>query len=144
MLEVTVSKALLTPVIVLVIWSMLMWLWLYVTRLPAIQSMKMKLDPNAPQGEQMSQLPARVRWKADNYNHLMEQPTIFYALVIALALLGAGDSLNVALAWSYVALRIVHSLFQALVNKIEIRFSIFTLSSLALFVLAIRALFLVV
>jgi hypothetical protein len=122
----------LAPVVALVAWSMVMWLWMYITRIPAIQRMKMKLDSQAPRGEQMNTLPSNVRWKADNYNHLMEQPTIFYATALTLALIGAGDGMNLTLAWTYVGLRVVHSLVQALINKIELRFAIFFISSLVL------------
>ena len=122
----------LTPVVMLAAWSMVMWAWMYVTRLPAIRRAKMRLDPDAPRGEQMATLPPRVRWKADNYNHLMEQPTVFYATAITLALLGHGDGWAMRLAWTYVGLRVVHSFVQVLWNRIEVRFSIFALSSLAL------------
>jgi hypothetical protein len=122
----------LVPVVALVAWSMVMWLWMYLTRIPAIQKMKMRLDPQAPRGEQMNTLPANVRWKADNYNHLMEQPTIFYAIALTLAIIGAGDGINLELAWAYVGLRVVHSLVQSLINKIELRFAIFFISSLVL------------
>lgn len=122
----------LVPVVALVAWSMVMWAWMYVTRIPAIQRMKLKLDPQAPRGEQMNTLPSNVRWKADNYNHLMEQPTIFYAIALTLAIIGAGDGINLELAWAYVGLRVVHSLVQSLINKIELRFALFFLSSLAL------------
>lgn len=80
----------------------------------------------------MATLPPQVRWKADNYNHLMEQPTVFYAAAFSLALLGRGQGAPLALAWSYVGLRIAHSLLQATWNKIEVRFSLFALSSIAL------------
>ena len=102
----------------------------------------MQLDPEAVNGVQMSQLPAKVRWKADNYNHLMEQPTLFYAVALVLAISGAGTGLSVTLAWSYVGLRVLHSLVQALTNKIEVRFAVFVVSSLfllGLVVCAIRA-----
>jgi hypothetical protein len=68
-----------------------------------------------------SQLPAQVRWKADNYNNLMEQPTLFYAVTLALALLGAGEGLNTGLAWLYVGLRVAHSLIQAIINVVMLR-----------------------
>lgn len=129
----TATSALLGPVIALVIWSMVMWLWMYATRLPAILAQKMKMDPEAPRGEQMATLPAPVRWKADNYNHLMEQPTIFYAIVLALAMMGSTSGLALTLAWAYVGLRVVHSLVQALANKIELRFALFVLSNIPLF-----------
>jgi hypothetical protein len=139
-----VNSPILAPVVVLVAWSMVMWAWMYATRLPAMFAMRMKLDPTAPRGEQMNQLPASVRWKADNYNHLMEQPTLFYAITLSLALLGQGDGVNLQLAWGYVGLRVVHSLLQALINKIQVRFTLFFLSSLLLLGLianALRAVF---
>ncbi len=134
-----VSSPILAPVVALVAWSLVMWLWMYVTRLPAMKQAHMVPDPQAPRGEQMNQLPARVRWKADNYNHLMEQPTIFYAIALTLALLGEGEGVNLALAWTYVGLRVVHSLVQVLVNKIEVRFLIFAVSSLMLVGLTVNA-----
>jgi hypothetical protein len=88
----------------------------------------------------MNTLPASVRWKADNYNHLMEQPTVFYAVALSLALLGQGDGINLTLAWAYVGIRVVHSLLQALINKIELRFVLFALSSLVLIGLTVNAL----
>ncbi len=139
----TASTAILAPVTALLILSCIMWAWMYITRIPAVSKAGMKLDPNLPKGVQMAELPARVRWKADNYNHLLEQPTLFYAVAFTLALLGAGDGLNLSLAWAYVALRVVHSLHQALWNKIEIRFVLFLLSSLVLVALVIRAALLV-
>jgi len=129
----------LAPIVALVAWSMVVWTWMYATRLPAIMKMKMRLDSNAPRGEQMNLLPANVRWKADNYNHLMEQPTVFYAIALVLAILGAGGGINATLAWAYVVLRVVHSLVQAGVNKIELRFAVFFLSSLVLIGLVFNA-----
>lgn len=127
------------PVIALAVWTHIIWGWMYATRIPAIFAMRMRLDGNAPRGEQMAQLPPRVRWKADNFNHLMEQPTVFYAVCLALALLGDVSEWSVRLAWTYVALRVVHSLVQTLVNKIEVRFALFFISSWVLIVLTARA-----
>lgn len=134
-----VSVEILAPVIALISWSMVMWAWMYATRIPAIRAANIKPDPNVPNGVQMSALPAKVRWKADNYNHLMEQPTLFYALVISIALLGEGNGVNLYLAWAYVVLRILHSLFQSLNNKIELRFVLFALSNLPLLALTFNA-----
>jgi hypothetical protein len=133
MQQISLSLEIIGPVIALVTWSMVMWIWMYATRIPAMFAMNIKPDSNAPSGVQMSMLPPKVRWKADNYNHLMEQPTIFYAITLALALLGSTETLAVNLAWIYVALRFVHSLVQALTNKIEIRFLVFVLSNVPLF-----------
>ena len=128
----------LAPVVALVVWTHVMWTWMYATRIPAIRKSRMVLDPAAPRGEQMASLPANVRWKADNYNHLMEQPTLFYAIAIVLAIVDP-DGTNRALAWTYVGLRVVHSLVQATFNKIEVRFGVFALSSLVLIALTFNA-----
>jgi hypothetical protein len=132
------AHEMLQPVVALAAWTMVMWAWMYATRLPAILGSKMVLDPNRPRGEQMAELPAKVRWKADNYNHLMEQPTVFYAVGIALALANY-DRVDQVLAWTYVGIRVAHSVLQASINKIEIRFVLFLLSSLVLVALTIRA-----
>lgn len=133
------TTPILAPVVALVLWSLVMWVWLYATRLPAMQKAKIALDPAKSPGELTAALPPQVRWKADNYNHLMEQPTIFYATALALAVAGAGDGLNALLAWAYVALRVIHSLVQATVNVIMVRFLVFALASVVLAVMAVRA-----
>ena len=129
----------LAPIVALVAWSLVMWVWLYATRLPAMRAAKVVLDPTMPPGELTARLPPQVRWKADNYNHLMEQPTIFYAVALALAVAGAGTGAAVTLAWAYVVLRVIHSLVQATVNNIMVRFSLFMLSSLCLVGLVVCA-----
>jgi hypothetical protein len=130
---------LLAPVVALVLWSFVMCAWLYATRIPAIRQRKIVYDPHRPAEEFHAQLPAEVRWKADNYNNLMEQPTLFYAVALTLALLGADASLNTGLAWLYVALRVAHSLVQAMINIVMLRFAIFMAATLVLLVMSIRA-----
>lgn len=137
------ASPLIAPVIALVLWTGVIWAWMYATRIPAIVKARMVMDPMMPRGEQMAQLPATVRWKADNYNHLLEQPPLFYATVLALVLLGDLSSGSIYLAWAYVGLRVVHSLLQALSNHIPTRFALFFISSLVLFALAIKAALLV-
>ena len=129
----------LAPVVALVLWSFVMWAWMYATRIPAIARNRIVYDPYRPVDEFMAKIPPLVRWKADNYNHLMEQPTLFYAVALTLAFVGEGGGLNADLAWTYMGLRVVHSLIQALINKVEIRFAVFTLGSLALLAMTVRA-----
>jgi hypothetical protein len=132
------NRPLLLPAVALVAWTFVMWAWMYATRIPAIRRAGMKLDGTIPRGEQMATLPAEVRWKADNYNHLFEQPTIFYPVVIIAALLPSSGGVDLGLAWAYVVLRVVHSVFQATINKIEVRFVLFFVSSLVLLALVAR------
>jgi len=133
------NSPILAPVVTLVLWTMVMWAWLYATRIPAMVRGKIKPDNTIPPSELASMLPPQVRWKADNYNHLMEQPTLFYAIALTLALLGQGGGLNADLAWGYVIIRVAHSLVQALINVILLRFAIFMLGSVVLLALALRA-----
>jgi len=131
--------SILGPVGALVLWSRVMWLWLNATRIPARGRAKPRLDPRMPKKQMLGGLPPRVRWKADNYNHLMEQPTLFYATALVLAVAGAGEGLNAWIVWAYVALRVLHSLVQVTVNVILLRFTVFMLASLVLVFLAGRA-----
>lgn len=133
------TSPILAPVVALALWTHVILVWMYATRLPAMKAARMKTDPQAVRGSQMATLPARVRWKADNYNHLMEQPTVFYAVAIVLALVRPDSGLDLTLAWTYVGLRIAHSLFQVLINVIEIRFLLFISSALVLMVMTVDA-----
>ena len=130
-------QSLLTPVLALIVWSLIVWLWMYATRIPAMQ--KAGIDPQAAaHTSALSMLPPRVRGVADNYNHLMEQPTIFYAMVFYIVLAGHSDQIHIYLAWAYVALRVLHSFIQNTVNIVAVRFAVFTLSTLALAAMAVR------
>ena len=131
----------LAPAAVLVLWSLVMLLWVAATRFPAMAKtgMDVKTVPPGGRGQDLEGvLPASVSWKSHNYAHLMEQPTIFYATVVILALMGAG-AIDVLLAWAYVVIRIVHSIWQATVNRIPVRFTLFAISTGFLLVLAVRA-----
>lgn len=135
-------SGILAPVAVLALWSMVMLVWMLATRMGALK--KMGVDISKVRGTKPNMLdgvlPDKTMWVAHNYNHLMEQPTAFYAVALALAIMGMGDGLNAWLAWAYVLIRIVHSLVQATTNIVGIRFMLFVLSSLCLVALALHAL----
>jgi len=127
----------LTPVLALVCWTLFIWAWMYATRIPAMR--KAKIDPqSAIHPGSLSGLPTDARVVADNYNHLHEQPTIFYALALYAHLAGAADPVNVWLAWAYVGLRIVHSFMQIVVRRVMLRFLVFATGSVVLILMAIR------
>ncbi|MBO6751916.1 MULTISPECIES: MAPEG family protein [Spongiibacter] len=134
------ASPLFLPIITLVLWSLVMLAWMAITRLPAIH--KAGLPPSA--GERTAELATlmdkRIQWKADNYNHLMEQPTLFYATALLLAMMGLGEGINLTLAWTYVVARVLHSIVQSTSNYVPLRFSIFAISTVALLAMAINAL----
>lgn len=134
----------LKPLTVLAAWSMIMWLWMYATRIPALMrspDYDAKTSVGSVGADLRSFLPPRIQWKADNYNHLMEQPTVFYAVAVALALLGQGDGFNATLAWIYVAFRVIHSLVQVTVNRVVVRFALHVIGTIPLLMLTTHAVF---
>lgn len=137
----TLNSAILQPVVVLMIWTMIMWAWMYATRIPAMS--RLKVDPDKmvrdPDASLDRTLPAEVQWKAHNYNHLHEQPTLFYAVALLLAITGYGEDMNALLAWIYVGLRVIHSLVQATANRVMVRFVLFAISSVVLIALIVHA-----
>ena len=132
----------LAPVVALVAWTLVMLGWLAVARRRAFATMGVSWS-TIPRGSRGANLdgkaPDEAQWPAHNYNHLMEQPTIFYAIALTLAFMNFGGGINYWLAWGYVGLRIVHSLVQATVNVVTWRFLIFTLASLCLLGLTTHA-----
>lgn len=136
------DTTILAPAAILVLWSLVMLIWLVATRLPAMAKAGMDLSTAAPggRGQEIDQVvPPSVAWKSHNYTHLMEQPTLFYAVVVILTLAGASGGLNTMLAWGYVGLRVAHSLWQATINTIPVRVTLFLVSSACLIALAVFA-----
>lgn len=131
------APAILTPMLALIVWTFVIWAWMYATRIPAMQ--KAGIDPGKiKQKSDLDILPMSARQIADNYNHLHEQPVLFYALLIYCQLAGVGDTLNITLAWVYVVLRVVHSLIQCTINYVPARFTVFSLGSIVLFIITVR------
>ena len=126
--------SLIPPVLALIGWTFVMWVWLYATRIPAMKAARVDLVQVSRTGAKL-ELPPEVSRVADNYNHLHQQPTIFDALALATQLANAVDICAVVLAWTYVGLRVVHSLVQATRNVIMIRFCVFAAASLVLLLL---------
>ena len=133
---------LLPPVVALVAWTLVIMVWMAATRFAAFKKMGITLD-NIPAGSRGVNLdgkaPDSAQWKSHNYMHLLEQPTLFYAIAITLALMGMDQPINIYLAWGYVGLRVVHSLIQCTVNTVKYRFTVFSLASLCLLGLTVHA-----
>jgi hypothetical protein len=136
------NAEILKPVAVLIAWSLVMLVWTVTVRLPALK--RAGIDLNTARGGKPGGLDGviddKAQWPAHNYIHLMEQPTIFYAAALLLAVAGWGNGMNATIAWAYVVLRIVHSLIQATSNIIRYRFAVFALSTLCLVALSLHAL----
>ncbi len=132
----------LAPAAILALWSLVVLVWMVCVRLPAFKKAGINLAEPTPGGRRGIDLepllPDAVNWKAHNYSHLHEQPTVFYAVVALLAISNGASELDIQLAWGYTALRIAHSIVHVTTNYVPIRFMLFFLSTIALFVLAIH------
>ena len=136
------DSPILAPAATLVLWSLFILMWTVVTRFPAFTKAGLDItsaEPGTRYQDVESILPPSVNWKSHNFTHLMEQPTLFYATVAILALAGQGDGINLTLAWTYVALRVCHSLWQSLVNKLPVRIFLYASSTTCLIVMAVNA-----
>ena len=133
------ATSILRAVVALAGLTFIMFLWMYATRLPAFSRAGIKPQEAMHPGTYHDRIPSEVRRVADNYNHLFEAPTIFYAVTLAIVLLGLADPVHVICAWAFVALRVAHSIVQATVNKVVLRFSLFALSWVAMGVMIVRA-----
>jgi hypothetical protein len=131
--------SILLPVIALILWTFVIWVWMYATRIPALRAARIDVR-GIKRKSDIDALPVAVQQIADNYNHLHEQPTVFYVLALCAHVLGAADGGNVLLAWSYVALRVVHSIIQCTRNFVPVRFFVFAASSIVLMVMTLRLL----
>ena len=132
----------LAPVVALVGWTLLIMAWMAVTRFAAFKQMGVTVwsVPRGSRGANMEgKAPDAVMWKSHNYTHLLEQPTIFYAIALTLALMNMGDGINLWLGWGYVGLRVLHSLVQTTINVVAYRFAIFSLASLCLLGMTVHA-----
>lgn len=129
----------LTPMLALIVWTFVMFLWMYKRRIPAMNAISKDTQEFIRNPKLGEQIPEQARWVADNYNHLHEQPVLFYALMAYLFMTQQTDTVNLALAWGYVGIRVVHSLVQITSNKVLVRFGLFGLGSFCLIALAVRA-----
>jgi hypothetical protein len=132
----------LAPVVALVGWTLVVMLWMMAARMREFRRLGVTFD-NIPAGsrgiDMDGKADARAQWKSHNYNHLMEQPTIFYAIALTLALMGMDQPINVWLAWGYVGFRILHSLIQCTSNIVRFRLPLFLLASFCLLGLTVHA-----
>ena len=129
----------LTPVLALIMWTFIMWVWMYITRIPAMTAVTKNTQKFIDDPSMYEKIPAKVRWKADNYNHLHEQPVLFYALMFYLFLTSQTDAVMLYLAWGYVIIRVLQSLDQVTIDKVIPPFGLFLIGSIMLLIMGFSA-----
>ncbi|CAM3250215.1 MAPEG family protein [Sphingomonas antarctica] len=119
--------------------TLAMMLWMSVARLPAMKAEGLTLQDAAHTDVLRSRLPSTVTRIADNFRHLFETPTIFYAISLAIVVVGLADPLHALCAWLFLACRVLHSIVQATMNIVSVRATLYMLSWLALATMIVRA-----
>jgi hypothetical protein len=132
------ASAILQPVFTLGLLTVVMTFWMYITRISAMKTLKIHPQKAQDTNNLKELLPKEVTRISNNYNHLFEQPTLFYVVSISIAVLGHVDQSFVILAWLFVGLRVVHSMVQATVDIVMLRFGLFLASWLILATMIIR------
>ena len=122
----------LDPMLAMLAWSGLIVAILLMTRIPAVARQWGNLQFAKHSDELRPKLPEKFRYITDNYNHIFEQPTLFYAVLIYIQLADSASQINVSLAWAYVSLRVIHSAIQLTSNNVSWRAASFATSSLIL------------
>ena len=135
------NSPLLGPIVALVAWTLVMLVWMAGSRFQALKKARIDISKSVGgRGQNLEGvLPDQVNWKAHNFTHLHEQPTIFYSITLVLAIMEQNHPINVWLAWGYVVFRVLHSIVQSTVNKVKLRFPLFALSTLCLIGLTVHA-----
>jgi hypothetical protein len=132
------ARSMLHAIVAMGLLTLVMFLWMVATRPLAMRRAGIHPQDAAHTSVLKERLPSEVQRITDNYNHLFEAPTLFYAMVLAIVVLGHADPLHARAAWAFVALRVLHSLVQATFNRVTVRFTLFALSWLALGLMIVR------
>ena len=122
----------LNPMLAMLAWSGFVVAALLMTRIPVVMKHWGNLQYAKHSDELRPKMSDKFRYVTDNYNHIFEQPTLFYAVLIYIQLADTANQTNVSLAWAYVSLRVIHSLIQLTSNNVSWRAASFATSSLIL------------
>ena len=138
------NDLILQPVILMGLLSFVMMLWMYATRIPASKEIEKKgvnLQDLSHPSKLGGVFPSKVERVADNYNHLFEQPTVFYSISFVIWALTMTDNTYLICAWLYFVVRLIHSVFQATLNLVWVRFALFIFSWFILALMILKLIF---
>ncbi|RTE86597.1 MULTISPECIES: MAPEG family protein [Gammaproteobacteria] len=126
------SQLILLPALAMGLFTFLVAIRLMLARVKDMKALKVHPQKGQDTKHLKSLLSEKTGWIADNYNHLFEQPVIFYVACFSLAILDAVHITTLSLAWAYVTLRVLHSWVQTTTNVVLLRFNLFLASWLVI------------
>ena len=127
------------PMLAMMVLTLLVWLYMFVVRVGFAQKNKLDIEQFKTPADVQALIPGDESASSNNFKNLFELPVIFYALCLYLTVTLQVDSLYVNCAWAFVVLRVLHSLIHCSYNKVAHRFAVYILSSIALWVMVVRA-----
>jgi hypothetical protein len=127
------QSAILLPMVVLAIWTMLVLLLVPYRRTKAALARQVKVN-DFKFGESAA-VPPDVSIPNRNLMNLLEMPVLFYAACISFYITQLATPTVLALAWMFVGLRLVHSLIHLSYNMVLHRLAAFATSNLVLLVM---------
>ena len=134
-----VNTQILWPILSMMLLTLIVWVYMYVTRLGHIKSARIDPQELTTAYRAAKHFPEHIAYPSENLRNLFELPVLFYALCLYLYVTEAVDSLYLVLAWAFVVLRVVHSAIHCTINRVHWRFIAYMLSSTALWVMLLRA-----
>lgn len=121
---------LLGPIFALAAWTVVMLLLIAFRRFRA--GFAGQLQPRDFALGESRQVPVGAQLANRNYMNLLELPVLFYVVCLLAIAFEVVTPATVAVAWIYVALRVVHSLVHVTYNHVIHRFAVFVASNVVL------------
>ena len=134
-----VQTAIFGPFFASMLLTLLVWIYMYVRRIHFISGNNIVSQDLAVPGELARLSPAAVSNPSDNLKNLFEIPVLFYALALYLFVMNEVDAAYVIAGWVFVAFRAAHSIVHCTVNIVLLRFGLYFISTLAVWLMLIRA-----
>lgn len=132
------QNIILQPVMAMLLLTGLVWLLMYLRRLPYILSHNIDPQSIATPEQMTNVIPTNINNVSNNLKNLFELPVVFYVICIVLLITQKVDAMYVDAAWFFVGFRALHSLIHSTINHVNTRFTAYFLSSIALWYMTIR------
>lgn len=133
------DMTMLQPAAALMCWTFVIWFRLYFVRLRTMRQKRIHPQKMATrQARNALVISDRELQTSDNFQNLFELPVIFYAACLMAYLLQDVSDLSLMLAWSFVGMRIVHSVIHVTYNRVTHRSFAYLIGGLLLLALVLR------
>ena len=127
------------PMATMMLLTLVVWIVMFLRRVGYMQAHNVDVEQMKSPADTQALIPGDASAPANNLRNMTELPVIFYAVSLYLTVFGQVDSLHVTCAWVFVGFRVLHSLIHCSYNRVMHRFLAYLVSSIALWVMVVRA-----